>query len=200
MTTEGEFNFRTTLREVKNHSKPVEALLEDPEFRRKGFMICHGLAPNHAIAEELFQTVSMKVWLKVMDRFVPDFTKPYGKFFAWFRKIARNTFFSGRREIDSQTNDAPVEDHLAIKDPRPNAEEELLRREREEQIWKHVKSLPRDRRLTVTLFLKGRSSRRSAKILNRLGIKCCHATVLNRVSKALAPFFPDGVPSFKKAS
>src|SRR2546423_9371805 len=106
--TEGEFKFCTTLRAVKSTSEPIDALLEDPEFRRRGFMICHGLAPNHAIAEELFQTVSLKVWQNVMDRFVPDYDKSYGKFFAWFRKIARNTAFSNWRKLDSQIDDDPV--------------------------------------------------------------------------------------------
>lgn len=209
MTTEGEFNFSATLRldfctllrEVKTYSKPVDALLEDPEFQRKSFLICHGLTHNQALAEDLFQTVNLKVWLKFLEHFTPDYSQPYGNFFAWYRKIARRTRFSNLRKFDSLTGSDSVDDHLRIVDLKANAEEQLLRRELEERILNHVKSLPRDRRLIVMLFLKGRSSRRSAKILKRLQVKkCCHATFLKRVKEELKPFFPDGISSVKKAS
>ena len=208
MTTEGEFkfsktlevNFCNTLREVKDNSKPINALLEDPESRRKRSLICRALTRNESSADDLRQMVDLKVWRKVMKCFTPDYDKPYGNFFAWYRQLARRTFLSNLRKFDLLRESDSVEEHLLIRDLRPNVEEELSRRSRDEEIWNRVKSLPREHRLAARLILKGRSSRRAAEVLNRLGIECCHATILNWIKKDFKPLFPAGISSFKKVS
>lgn len=208
MTTEGEFNFSNTLevnfcnklREVKDNSKQIDALLEDPEFQRKSSLICRGLTRNEASAEDLRQIVDLKVWRKVMEHFTPDYNKRYGNFFAWYRKLARRTFLSNLRKFDLLRDSDPVEEHFSIRDLRLNAEEELSRRERDAEIRDHLESLPREHRLAARLLLKGRSSRRIAEILNRLGIECCHATVLNWIRSDFKPLFPVGISSIKKVS
>jgi DNA-directed RNA polymerase specialized sigma24 family protein len=208
MKREHDFKFCSTLRAVKSTSEPIDALLEDLEYRRKGMLICCALAPNQEIAEELFHRVSQKVWLNVMEHFTPDWEKAYGNFFAWLRTIARNTLFDGEWNFDSHLDADPVEDHFELADSNPNPEERLLmaeeqrsRRKLVERILKHVDSLPRHLHLaTKLIYLKGRSSRRSAEILNRLHIPCSHATALSWAKKGLEPFFPDGVSSVKKAS
>jgi len=208
MTTEGEFKFCSTLRAVKSTREPIDGLLEDPEYRMKGMKICIALAHNQRIAEELFHHTSEKVWLKIMVRFTPDWEKPYGNFFAWFRTIARNMLFDGEWNFDSQLDASPVEDHYELTNSNPNPEERLLmaeeereRRELVKRIVEHVESQPRHIKLaTKLIYFKECSLRRSAEILTRLHIPCSHVTALSWAKKGLEPFFPDGVSPVKKAS
>jgi DNA-directed RNA polymerase specialized sigma24 family protein len=208
MTAEGHFkfsetleaNFREILREVKDNRKPIDALLEHAESRRKRSLICRALTRNESSADDLRQMVDLKVWRKFMKCFTPDYDKRYGNFFAWYRMLARRTYLNQLRKFDLLRESDSVEENLSIRDLRLNVEEELSRRSRDEEIWNHVKSLPREHRLAARLILKGRSSRRAAEVLNRLGIECCHATVLNWIKKDFKPLFPAGISSFKKVS
>lgn len=207
MTTEGEFRFLQTLRNVKDGSQPPGAIVEDPEYQRRAKVICRGLAADSVGADELIQEVVLKVLENVKDHFTPDYAKPYGNFFAWFRRIARNAFLDGLPRGEQQFDDEDGEE-FSIEDPTPNPEMQLLLRERETRLAELrtrlaelVDSLPRTRRLAMRLYLKGHSYRRAAQILNRLNIKCSHAAVRNWVREDLAPFFRDGRESaVKRAS
>lgn len=197
MKTEGEFKFLRTLRQVKSGDKPPDAIVEDPEYLRRAMIICLGLAPERANADDLFQVLSLKVWIHVLGHFSPDYTKPYGNFFAWCGRIAHHIFIDWLPKYEQQFDEEQGEEAL-VEDTRPNPETECERRELEASLAELVESLPRKRRLAMRLFLKGRSFRRAARVLNRLKIKCSHSTVRNWVKDDLKPFFPESV--IRKAS
>lgn len=194
---ESEFRFCEFLQKVLNGNEPVEALLEHIEYKRRVPKICGGFAYNVADAEELFNDVSLKVWLKVRLQFHLDDSLSYGGFFAWVRTIARTTFSDGLKPTVPIVK-KPVED-LPVADPNVDIEGELLRREREEQAQKlidefkrHVATLPRKVQLAITLYiLKGCSLRRTAQVLNRVGIKCSHVAVRGWVREGLRTYFPN---------
>jgi DNA-directed RNA polymerase specialized sigma24 family protein len=48
---------------------------------------------NEEDARDFFQDVSVKVALNIFDKFTPNYERPFGNFFAWLRKIARNTYY-----------------------------------------------------------------------------------------------------------
>jgi RNA polymerase sigma factor (sigma-70 family) len=204
-SAEGDFvmedsDFQRLLHEVLDldGSKSVDALLEHPVFKRRGKIICQTLTRNQADAEDLFEEVCIRVWQNMLDKFTLHETYEYGGFFAWVRTIAQHKFLDDLDKVKAQFDDKRAED-LSIKDSRVDIEGELLRREREEEVKRTIESLPREQRLAAKLYiLKGRSSRRTAQVLNRLGIECSHVTIITWVRDGLKPLFPERESSVVK--
>jgi RNA polymerase sigma factor (sigma-70 family) len=194
---EEECEFCRLLREIKEGRKPVDALFENPIFNYRGLKICCGLTHNREDADDLFQDVRIKVLRNIMDKFVPDYTRDYGNFFAWLRQIAQNRFYDNLPKPGTWFDDERVEDLHDLEDHGANTEFQVLCGELE----MHINNLPDNQRLATTRFMEGYSLREIQRELNNLGIKCSHVAVGNWVRNGLKPFFPDAkVLSFKKSA
>ena len=198
-TQEGqECDFCRLLREVLAGSKPVDALFEHPKVKERGLLICLGLTKNRSDAEDQYQVVCWKAAQNIMDKFCPDYTRHYGNFFAWFRRIARNNFFDSLPKGGLQFSDDRSDELIGSKDPRADAarsdtEVQLLCREIEEHI---NNNLPEEEQLATCLFLEGYFLREIETKLNRMGFDCSHMTVRKWISEGLQPFFPDAKALF----
>jgi RNA polymerase sigma factor (sigma-70 family) len=192
-----ECEFCRLLREIKEGCKPVDALFEHPVFKYRGLKICCGLTHTREDADDLFQEVCIKVSRKILDKFVPDFTRDYGNLFAWFRTIAQRTFYDKLPKPGTWFADERVEDLHDLEDYGANTEFQFLC----DELERHINALPDKQRRATTRFLEGYSLREIQRELNNLGIKCSHVAVGNWVRDGLEPFFPDvKVLSFKNSA
>jgi RNA polymerase sigma factor (sigma-70 family) len=191
-----ECEFCRLLREIQEGCKPVDALFEHPALNYRGLKICCGLTHNREDADDLFQDVCLKVSRKILDKFVPDYTRDYGNFFAWFRKIAQRTFYDKLPKPGTCFNDERVEDLQDLEDQGANTEFQFLC----DELEGHINNLPYKQQLATTRFLEGYSLREIQRELNSRGITCSHVAVGNWVRDGLKPFFPDvKLLSFKKS-
>src|SRR5688572_28084094 len=162
--TEEDLAFRELLQEILTEQEPVERLLEHPLFKRRLALISRTLTQGDTQeADELYEEVQIKVWRKVLVRFKPDYDKPYGKFFAWVRKIAQRTRCDHFRRNALPLHDARPEDLLELKDPNVNVELEFEQSDIAARLRKHTSelSVERDRKATE-LYLQGFSYREIA--------------------------------------
>lgn len=185
-----ESNFCGLHREVKDGSKPFDELPEHPAYKKRVGTICQLLTRDQTEAEILYWEVCYKVWLK-MDSFIDNCTPGYCSLLAMARRMAKNRFLDNLHKNKAKFDNERPED-LSIADPRMNIECLLIESAREAEIKRTIEGLPREQRLAATLLvLKERSSRRAAKVMNRLGIECSHVTVLAWAREGLKPLFPE---------
>jgi len=187
-------NFRFSLRGILKGHKPIDELLENALFKRRLTVLCRLLAGNEW--EDLYNDVCLKLW-KAIRTFKPDFKQPYGKFFAWLRKVTRNTFFDKNRGLRPEIADVDPEE-LERVGARTEVDNQL--EERKWRLREHVAKLPEKKRLAVMLYTReGYTTREVADILTRTGMKCTHASVANWVRGALKAAFPEA-PMIKEAT
>lgn len=184
-------SFRAVLQQVLDGTQPVDALLEHPEFQRRGHELCRRFARNRERAGTLYQEVSIKVWKKVRDRFRPDDTREDGNFFGWLHEIARTTSISMGRDETRQVVRMPAAD-------RPVEEFNLAARADDldgplllGEFLESIKSRPDHHQLAIRLWTKTYCFREIARILKKRGVKCSHVSVRTWVRDAISDFLKE---------
>jgi|GraSoiStandDraft_46_1057282.scaffolds.fasta_scaffold50086_1 RNA polymerase sigma-70 factor, ECF subfamily len=124
------------------------------KYRRPMISFMYRMAHNSAAAEDLAQEVFLRVYRSRSSY------EASAKFTTWLYRIATNLAMNFTRDTrherpENQVSlDEPAEEDSApldVADRRLTAEQDLLRRERLQQIRKRVQSLPERQRLAVVM-------------------------------------------------
>jgi len=124
------------------------------KYRRPMISFMYRMAHNSAAAEDLAQEVFLRVYRSRSSY------EASAKFTTWLYRIATNLAMNFTRDTrherpENQVSlDDPAEEDSApldVADRRLTAEQDLLRRERLQQIRKRVQSLPERQRLAVVM-------------------------------------------------
>ena len=124
------------------------------KYRRPMISFMYRMAHNSAAAEDLAQEVFLRVYRSRSSY------EASAKFTTWLHRIATNLAMNFTRDTrherpENQVSlDDPAEEDSApldVADRRLTAEQDLLRRERLQQIRKRVQSLPERQRLAVVM-------------------------------------------------
>jgi RNA polymerase sigma-70 factor (ECF subfamily) len=124
------------------------------KYRRPMISFMYRMAHNSAAAEDLAQEVFLRVYRSRSSY------EASAKFTTWLYRIATNLAMNFTRDTrherpENQVSlDEPAEEDstpLDVADRRLTAEQDLLRRERLQQIRKRVQSLPERQRLAVVM-------------------------------------------------
>lgn len=111
-------------------------------------------------AEDLTETVFLKVW-EALPRFRPEETS----FRTWLYRVAHNLVVDHYRTRKTATQ---LEEGSALPDPSPSPEQQIMAREREQQIARWIAKLPPDYQQVLTLrFVQDLSHAETAQILGR---------------------------------
>ena len=183
-------NFRALLKKVKADELKIDALLENSVFIRRLNLICNTISYNPADAEDLYSRVAEKVWRK-FSLFEPDYSHPYGKFFAWVRKIAQNKFYDSYRRKTLIISDTTPEELSNVADKKVSIEVELERRQLDEKFRKFIASRETNQQLIVRCYLEYNSFRATEQALKAHGIYYSHVTIQKIVRDILDEFFKE---------
>jgi len=124
------------------------------KFRRSMVAFMHRMARNQSIAEELAQEVFLRVY-RSRATYAAE-----AKFSTWLYRIATNLALNHLRDTRNERAEVNVSldepDHetgktVDVADSHRTVEEELVRRERMQQIRNHVQALPERQRLAVIM-------------------------------------------------
>jgi len=124
------------------------------KYRRPMISFMYRMAHNSAAAEDLAQEVFLRVYRSRSSY------EASAKFTTWLYRIATNLAMNFTRDTRHErpenhvSLDEPAEEDSApldVADRRLTAEQDLLRRERLQQIRKRVQSLPERQRLAVVM-------------------------------------------------
>lgn len=124
------------------------------KFRRPMVSFMYRMTHNSAVAEELAQEVFLRVY-RSRASYAAN-----AKFSTWLYRIATNLAVNHARdtrherpEVTVNIDESDEETGLAVDvpDSSPNAEQNILRRERLEAIKRHVQSLPERQRMAVLM-------------------------------------------------
>ncbi|MBV9608766.1 MAG: sigma-70 family RNA polymerase sigma factor [Acidobacteria bacterium] len=122
------------------------------KFRRPlvGFM--YRMAHNQAVAEELAQEVFLRVY-RARSSYSAE-----AKFTTWLYRIATNLAVNHARDTKPEKATTSIDETdeetglaIDVADSHPNAEQEILRRERLAAIRRQVEALPERQRLAVIM-------------------------------------------------
>lgn len=120
--------------------------------------VARGVLGDSRDVEECVSDVFLRAWEK-MGQYDPG----KGKLSTWLTAVARNTALNKRKGRGVETE--PLEEHQGTT---PSPEEELLRRERLEQLRAAIASLPRQER--VLCYRKYYYMQSTAQIAAELGL------------------------------
>jgi RNA polymerase sigma-70 factor (ECF subfamily) len=139
-------------------------------YRRAMIGFMYRMVHNAAIAEELSQEVFLRVY-RSRGSYTAD-----AKFTTWLYRIATNLAVNHARdnrherpEEKSSLDEVNAETGLAmdVADPKPSAEQEILRRERLRAIRREVAALPERQRMAVMMHkFQGLDYRQIAEVLH----------------------------------
>lgn len=186
-----ETSFCELLGEILAGHKPVEELFECPVFKRRLLALCIIYAHDRWNADEVYVDVCIKVWKVLRKRFVPDFNKPFGNFFAWLGTVARRKYLD---RVRPAKHEFPLENLENIGDiiARYDVENQFDEKEVISKLMKAIDDLNGTKRSAVIMHLiDGYSCREVAEILTARGEKCSHASVAKWVRDILRSVFPE---------
>jgi RNA polymerase sigma factor (sigma-70 family) len=179
-----ERSFPDILREVLEGKESMNALLEHPEFRRRGGKVCAALQQDQWDTEELFQDTCVKLLKYPSFKFTRNNIPDENAFFSWFYVIAQNIVRDKiRREKKSPRASIPLE-QISVPDLKVNLEDKSLISE----FMGFSRTLPDPHRLAILCWLEGSSVREINKILNNEGVKCSHVTIQKWIKDAFINF------------
>ena len=124
------------------------------KFRRSMVAFMYRMARNQSIAEELAQEVFLRVY-RSREGYAAE-----AKFSTWLYRIATNLALNHLRDTRNERAEVNFSldepDHetgktVDVADSHRTVEEELVRRERMQQIRNHVQALPERQRLAVIM-------------------------------------------------
>jgi DNA-directed RNA polymerase specialized sigma24 family protein len=182
-----EADFRELLKKAKADLRSVEALLETRVFKKRLRIICGSLTFNDQEARELSCDVSVRVWTK-FSIFQPDYTKDYGNFFAWLRKIAQNKHVDNLRHPELSLSDDRPEDLLDISDKNERIDRAVERKVVIDRFWKFVGECDALTQTVMQDWREGFSFRETEAKLAKNGIKYSHVAVGNLQERVIAEF------------
>jgi antitoxin Phd len=186
-TDENEVEFCRLLKEIQAGKASSEALLVNPVFNKRLRLIAMTYAPTAHDTKELENDVRILVW-RTLKRFKPDYTKPYGKFFAWLKVLTRNVFADSCHSRSVDFDDRRLDD-LSNEDVGIDIEASVLYREVIAEFEKNVNALPLRERLAVGYYLQGFSFRETSAKMGEAGFQAGHVTVRKWVRESLSAFF-----------
>ena len=124
------------------------------KFRRSMVAFMYRMARNQSVAEELAQEVFLRVY-RSRESYAAE-----AKFSTWLYRIATNLALNHLRDTRNERAEVSVsldetDDEtgrkIDVADSHRTVEEELVRRERMQQIRRHVQALPERQRLAVIM-------------------------------------------------
>lgn len=161
--------------------------LSDPVLNRRLILICQSVTKNKADADEITNTVRLKISEKIA-KFKPDYEKPYGNFFAWVRTIARRLVIDGSRHKTIQYVYESTEDVRYLHDKTIDVAEEFDRQAAIRRFEAMAEKSDAQTQAIMKYYRQGYSLREITQ-LGDSEIQCSHVTVRKRVSDFLAEFF-----------
>lgn len=124
------------------------------KFRRSMVAFMYRMARNQSIAEELAQEVFLRVY-RSRESYAAE-----AKFSTWLYRIATNLALNHLRDTRNERGEVKVSldetdeesgKKVDVADSHRTIEEEMVRRERMQQIRSHVQALPERQRLAVIM-------------------------------------------------
>ena len=184
-----EADFRKLLKKTKADPTPIQinVLLQTPVLIKRLRIICGSLTFNEADADELYCDVSVRV-LTGLSKFEPDYTKPYGNFFAWTRKIAQNRHVDNLRHPQLPLSDDRPEDLFDISDKQERIDIAVERKMAIDRFWKFIgNTSPRTQRI-MQLWREGFTLREIETELAKDGIEYSHVAIGELQKRVIAKF------------
>lgn len=184
---ETESDFVRLLREIQENRASLDSLFEHPLFKSKLRLVTRAHASTTSDAEELANDVRIKVWQK-LPQFIPDYTTPYGSFFAWLRMLTQHIYLDNFRRSTVEFDPKRAED-LNVADTQSDLEASVLYKEVRAEFEKRINALPDRERLAMAYYLQGFSFREISQKMLQAGFSASHVTVANGIRKGLRAFF-----------
>ena len=186
-TTSGEeADFRELLKDLLSGKKTRDELLINKVFQRRLSSICQTLTRNATDSDVLANHVRTVVCDR-LDQFKPDYNRPYGNFFSWVTRIARNKFIDDYRRKSVRKEDE-LDETYVVEDVTVDIEAEAERREAIERFWAFVGKLDELTQKIMHYHLEDNSLREIQDKLAEEGIKLSHVAIGSLVKKVLADF------------
>lgn len=187
-TTTGEdADFRKLLRDLFNGRETTDALLINPVFQRRVPSICQTVTRNAFDADDLANHVRLVVCDK-FHLFEPKYEKPYGNFFNWVTRIARNKVIDDYRRRMVRPEDE-LDETYVVEDLTVDIEADAERRETIERFWSFVGELDPVTQKIMHYHLEDYSLREIEEKLAAEGIKMSHVAIGNAQKRVVADFF-----------
>ena len=186
-------DFCRLLHKIQTGLEPIDALFDDQVFKTRLRLMIAGHRQKPEDADELTNDIRFKIW-RSLATFTPNYEFAYGNFFAWLRRIIRNSYFDTLKDV-VQFSAQPSEDSCSeTADLSVDIERDLLFRERVIELESCIAALPERERMAATLYvLEGLSCRETADQLTLAGFPCTQVTALKWVKNALKPYFPQAI-------
>lgn len=187
-TTSGEdAEFRELLKQLASGQQSKDALLINKTFKRRVPSICLTLTRNAADADDLANHVRFVVCDK-FDLFEPNYEMPYGNFFNWVTRIARNKTIDDFRRRSLAYGDTRPEEMFDLRDDSVDLEAEAEQREAVERFWAFASKLEPTTQKILQYHLQDYSLREIAEMLAHEGIQYSHVAVGSLLRKVFASF------------
>jgi RNA polymerase sigma factor (sigma-70 family) len=187
-TTSGEdADFRELLKKLQSGEIQTDALLLNPVFQRRLPSICQNLSRNPADADDLTNHMRQVVCEK-LDQFEPQYAKPYGNFFNWVTRIARNKYIDDYRRKSARPEDSQLDETYAIEDVQVDIEAEAARHEAIDRFWAFVGKHDDVTQKIMHYHLADYSLREIQDKLAGEGIPLSHVAIGNTQRKVVADF------------
>lgn len=187
-TTSGEdAEFRELLRQLASGQVAKDALLINKTFQRRVPSICYTLTRNAADADDLANHVRFVVCDK-FDQFEPNYNLPYGNFFNWVTRIARNKTIDDFRRRSLSYGDTRPEEMYDLRDDSIDLEAEAEQREAVERFWTFASKLEASTQIILQYHLVGYSLREIQEKLAHDGIPYSHVAIGSLLRKVFASF------------
>jgi RNA polymerase sigma factor (sigma-70 family) len=182
-----ESDFVQLLQKLLANEASSDALFEHPVFKSRLRLVTMANAQTTADAEDLATEVSLKVWKK-LSQFEPNYSEPYGNFFAWLRTLTRNAYIDSLRRKELEFDERRPED-LDITDTQSDIEASVLYKEVMAEFEMSINALPERERLAMALYLQGFSFREISEKMTQAGYSSSRVKVRKWIKDSLMAFW-----------
>ncbi|HXQ72508.1 MAG TPA: sigma-70 family RNA polymerase sigma factor [Pyrinomonadaceae bacterium] len=187
-TTQEDADFRELLKQLLSEEQSRDELLINPVFQYRLKLICQSITRNATDADVLANYVRAVVCDR-LDQFEPDYNRPYGNFFNWVKRIARNKFIDDYRRKSVRKEDGQLDETYVVEDVTVDIEAEAERREALGRFWAFVGKFDELTQKIMHYHFEDNSLREIQDKLAENGIKLSHVAIGSLVKKVVADFF-----------
>jgi RNA polymerase sigma factor (sigma-70 family) len=185
--TKEDADFCEMLKQVKSRQQSRDALLINPVFKRRVPSICQNFTRNAADADDLTNHVRMTIFER-LDLFEPIYEQPYGNFFSWVTRIARNKAIDDYRRKRVSYGDIRPEDLFDVADDKIDIQTQIEKREAVERFWTFVSTLDPVRQAIIRFRLEDYSLRKIQEKLAEQGIDLSHVAIATHARNIIDSF------------
>ena len=187
-TTSGEdAEFRELLKQLLSEQRVERCASDQSDFQRRLPSICQNFTDNAADADDLTNYVRAVVCDK-LDKFEPNYDLPYGNFFSWVTRIARNKHIDDYRRKSVRPEDLQLDEAYPVEDVHVDMNADAERHEAIGRFWAFVGKLDELTQEIMHYHMEDNSLREIQDKLADEGIRLSHVAIGNIQKKVVADF------------